>query len=129
MEIIVGIDYSSTNTGVCFLTTSGEYLSSILISPKHKIFQNRILSLKEQLYNILNQMEVRLINIESPSFYSKGKTSDISAGFGYLYYSLIKDNFNVISITPSELKKFATGNGRAEKDKMFKSLPKDVKID
>jgi len=129
-NVIVGIDYSSTNTGVCLLSEKGEYLCSMLLSPKDKKFDKRIVNIKQALFQILNPIaNVLVIGIESPSFFSKGRTIDLASGYGFLKYSMIESGYDVLTFTPSTIKKFATNDGRADKDKMWKYLPKDVKED
>ncbi len=127
----IGIDLSSTSTGIVALTPKGELLFTYAIQPKDKNIDFRYLQIKEILFKILkdfDKLDLK-IGIESPSFFSKGKTITLAAGWGYIYFSLLEGNYNVETYTPSKIKKFATGNGRADKKDMYNSLPEDIKLE
>ena len=125
-NVYVGIDYSSTSTGVTVLDSSGNFIGSYLLQPKGS-FDERIVQMLALIEEALKGFKVIKIGIESPSFFSKGKVVDLSAGYGYIKYSFLANGIDIISKTPSTIKKFATGNGRAGKEDMIEALPKEIK--
>jgi len=135
----LGIDYSSTNTGLVFLYSDGvneQLIKYKLLSPPFKDFDERILWIWDNIYKEVQFYDTKelQIAIESPSFYSKGRVVDLAAGFGYIKYNLLKLGYVVETYTPSNIKKFATGKGRLPKSddkrlkhtEMLEALPKDI---
>ena len=51
---------------------------------------------------------------------------DLAKQNGFIYYTLKNKNFQVMYFTPSEIKKFATGNGRAKKEDMLKCIDNKI---
>ena len=132
MDFYLGIDLSSTNTGLALLDKNGELLFTYLIHPKDKNINIRYLQIKKELFDILNnhyEQNKTLIGIESPSFFSKGKIITLAAGWGYIYYLLLEYKYNVITYPPSQIKKYATEKGRAEKIDMYNALSEDIKLE
>jgi Holliday junction resolvasome RuvABC endonuclease subunit len=127
-DCIVGIDISSTNTGLCVIDLDGNYLFAHLIKAKDKDFDNRVLQIYTELFKILDDMrnKVKMIGIESISFGSKGRVVNLAMQNGFYYYTLLQQGYNVIKFTPSTIKKFATGNGRASKEDMINNTPKEI---
>jgi Holliday junction resolvasome RuvABC endonuclease subunit len=124
----VGIDPSSTNTGLVILGDGVE--KYILISPnKAKDFDGRVVDILKELKAIFDAYKGFDIKVamEAPSFMSKGKVSQLAMLSGAIYYFLLVNDIPVELVTPSRLKKFATGNGRATKEDMFQSAPPEVR--
>lgn len=73
------------------------------------------------IYRILSNYDCDVVNIEGISFGSTGSAALIDlSGLNYMVRKMLIDNnisFNIIS--PTQNKKFATGNGSAEKDVMI----------
>ena len=83
------------------------------------------------IYNIVNEIE-SLINkhhpgvgvIEGISFQSNGSVADL-AGLNYMVRKILIDrNIDIIIASPTQNKKYATGNGQAEKDVMISAWRK-----
>ena len=130
-EIFIGVDLSSTSTGVVALDKTGELLFTYAIQPKMKDINLRYLKIKEELFKIVENygQDMLQLGIESPSFFSKGKTITLAAGWGYIYFSLLEGNYNVFTYPPSKIKKFATNNGRADKQMMYDCLSDNIKLE
>lgn len=132
MKLFLGIDLSSTSTGVTLLDEKGDLIFTYAIQVKDKDINKRYVETKKILFNgALSEFKKEELNIaiESPSFFSKGKTITMAAGWGYVYFSLLEGNYNVVTYTPSQIKKFATGNGRADKQMMYDSLSDEMKLE
>ena len=135
MKYTLGIDYSSTSTGLVLLDGQGKISTSTCIKPEGSIFDDRILDLWDSINSWFEELvmfekiksvnELDFIGIESPAFHSKGKVVDLAAGYGFIKYSLLNYGYRVMSVTPSEVKKFATGKGNATKDDMIEATPDD----
>jgi len=122
----IGIDSSSTNTGIVVLDTSGNIKDYYLISPNKALdINDRILEILKTFLKILSKYAEDNISvaIESAALYGKGKRNELSMLIGALYYLLRLEDREVFLVPPSKLKKFATGNGRASKEDMESATP------
>lgn len=83
---------------------------------------NNIVNMIEHvIFNKLDSKKIDVVNIEGISFGSTGSAALIDlSGLNYMVRKMLLDHnvpFNIIS--PTQNKKFATGNGSAEKDVMI----------
>lgn len=113
----VGLDLS-TKTGLVILDESGKVLTEKEITSKIKQDPQRMIDLTEQVLSHLEKDDV--IAIEGFSYGSKGKGIAFQFGYGYsVRIALYTNDFNYLIVTPSQVKKFATGKGNASKDNMI----------
>ena len=61
--------------------------------------------------------------------YSKGKTFNIAENTGILKYKIHNLGIPLEVVPPTTIKKFATGKGNADKEKMHKSFVNEVGLD
>ena len=120
----IGIDLSTTNTGIVVLSNSGGLLDFKLIAPEGKNIKERafIVSNKVKKYVRQHRDIFTKVIIEDISLHSKGKVVDLAMLLGSVYYSL-KKHYEVILVPPTTLKKFYTKNGRAKKEDMINNTP------
>jgi Holliday junction resolvasome RuvABC endonuclease subunit len=130
----IGIDQSFTSTGLWSSSTNN-----------HKVINTKPVDKKDQLEvfkrarYITNEViafiieegdDVTDVNIEGLSFAARGDaTRSLAILQGLIVDSLISYHrpLRIRIITPTSLKKLATDDGRADKDKMFEYLPDDIK--
>jgi len=113
----VGLDLS-TKTGLVILDESGNVLTEKEITSKVKQDPQRMIDLTEQVLSHLEKDDV--IAIEGFSYGSRGKGIAFQFGYGYsVQIALYTNDFNYLIVTPSQVKKFATGKGNASKDNMI----------
>jgi len=129
-QIFIGIDPSSTNTGVVILSASGELKDYVLVSPNKTLnFDERVVYILKVLFEIFNKYnndaEI-FVSMEGPALYGKGKRSELAMLAGAIYYFLKYNGVPIVIVPPSKLKKFATGNGRASKEEMGEAAPKKI---
>lgn len=138
----VGIDPSFTGTGLTILDNEGNTINQTLISTKnndkdqHDI-ENRILTISNKLniltsFNCLDKKDENksIVCIEDLSFGSKGAYAAQMAALNYyIRIFLLKNNIEYYTVAPSKLKKFVTGDGRAQKNLMLKEVYKKWNID
>jgi len=152
MQTIIGIDYSLNSPAICIADTSFEFEKCqfyFLTSKKkhignfgknitgyeHKEYKNAIERFKNLSDFILHCLEKtslkKTIFIEGYSFGSKGQAIfQIAENCGILKYRLdYEKDFIYDTIVPSVVKKFASGKGNADKEKMYDSFKKETKID
>lgn len=114
----VGID-PSTKTGVVILDADG-----IVLLAKEIELTTGITSTSKQLYNYAREIVREIpgdgvVCIEGFSFGSKGKGVSTQYGVGFgLRFRMDETFIPFREITPSQVKKFATGKGNTPKDGM-----------
>jgi hypothetical protein len=69
------------------------------------------------------------IIIEDYSFGSTGRVFNIAENCGHLKYRLWDSEFKFDTVPPTVIKKFATGKGNANKDKMYEAFIGSVGVD
>ena len=110
----VGIDLS-TKTGLVILDESGQVQTAKEITSKVKKDPERMIDLTEQLLEHLEDDDV--IAIEGFSYGSRGRGMSFQFGYGYaVRIAMWTANKPYLIVTPSQLKKYATGKGNSSKD-------------
>lgn len=155
----IGLDLSINSTGVCvnkdgkcsyYIITSKmtkkmqnfehKYVKYILYnkqevdgeySEKETIKTNNINNIVLEIEKIIKKYKPDQVKIEGISFGSTGSAALIDlSGLNYMIRKMLIDNgVSFVIISPSQNKKFATGNGSAEKDVMidaWKRLDKNI---
>lgn len=150
MGRIIGIDYSLSCPCLCIQEKNNtEFLKSKIhfltdnkkmtgvfgnitghihldyISPEQRYEQIAFWTLK-QLDKI---NEIEKVFIEDYSFGSKGRTFHIAENAGLLKYQLYKLGISFATIPPTTIKKYYTGKGNADKNKMEESFRNQTGID
>jgi len=112
----VGID-PSTKTGLVIMDEQQQVLVQTEIKTKHKVDPQRFMDIAGQVISYLQPSDV--ICIEGFSYGSKGSAVSTQYGVGWLIRSvLVNKRFPYQEVTPSMLKKFATGKGNTKKEDM-----------
>ncbi|MNL43522.1 Crossover junction endodeoxyribonuclease RuvC [compost metagenome] len=114
----VGIDPSS-ETGMVILDKYGNYEDGFDIVPNDK------LSKTEKIDYIVTEVMDNLepgdeITVEGFSYGSKGKGVDFQYGLGHaIRLELYRSEMKWTEVTPTQVKKFATGKGTTKKENMI----------
>ena len=152
--IFTGIDYSMTSPGICVYNDehgdfSFENCNFYFFAQVKKLigtfgknnihgqeypdnYKNdieRFDNLSDIVMQFFPQSDVK-VAIEGYSFGSKGsRTFQIAENGGILKYKLHKAGIHWKKVTPSAVKKFATGKGNANKDKMYEAFVNETELD
>ncbi len=142
---IVGIDYSLSCPAVCILNLKGFSSSQFFYITTKKKYEGEVANnikgflMKPwtdpiQRFELLsdfvleNLPENSIIFIEGYSFGSKGRAIfQIAENGGILKYRLTGQEYHIIP--PANVKKFATGKGNSNKEKMYNQLLQDEGVD
>ena len=135
-KTVIGIDYSLTSPAISidngalmffYLTSKKKWsmtMNDTIVGEAHKEYKTdieRFKNISDFAINVIQSTHNPYVYIEGYSFGSKGRgVFQIAENCGILKYRLEE---------PSVVKKFATGNGNADKDKMYEAFKKDLKID
>jgi len=117
MTRFVGIDPSGT-TGMVILDRDGNYLDGFEITSDATSKTAKICEIVEEIFDNLETYDV--IAIEGFSYGSKGKGIDFQFGLGHaIRLELYRQFTRWTEVTPTQVKKFATGKGTTKKENMI----------
>ena len=112
----IGIDLS-TKTGIVQIGEHGKVETAKEITSTKKD-PERMIEIVETLSNEINDND--MIAVEGFSYGSRGRGIGFQFGLGYaLRIELYKRSIPFLIVTPSQVKKYATGKGNASKDNMI----------
>jgi len=118
MRNYIGLDPSTTGTGLVVLDKKGKVLVEKEITTKEKQDPQRFIDIAEQVINHISFDDKVLI--EGFSYGSRGRGVSTQYGVGWIIRAFLVDqHINYIEVSPGGLKKFATGKGNTSKDNMI----------
>lgn len=128
--IVMGIDPSICRSGWALIGKGGKCVSGVVTSAKNPddwrgdvLETERLRNVAEAILKVAKDAGAELAVIEGLAI-GMQKTRSIMqlAGLNYLIrYLLSVNDIPFLVVTPTELKKFVTGDGRAKKDGMAKA--------
>src|SRR5690625_3467806 len=118
MTNYVGVDPSTTGTGLVILDKKGNVMIEKEITTKEKEDPQRFIDIADQVINHIDFDDKVLI--EGFSYGSRGRGVSTQYGVGWIIRALlVEEHINYIEVSPGGLKKFATGKGNTSKDNMI----------
>ena len=135
MTYYLGIDQSYTSTGLVLIDPRGHIVNHTVVGTlksegdyfdRARMIAEMVASNYEtQREFISDDIEVAL---EGLAFSIRGHTLINLAGLQFMIVNALKNlDCSPLIHTPSTVKKFATGSGKAKKDDMWEALPEKVK--
>lgn len=126
-EIIIGIDSSTSVTGICAITDSKKpsIISYMAIRTKDKdTYEDKCMYILEEIFNFIDKHKPDTISIEIPNSHTNMDTTRKLCGlWGLICVNIFsKYNKKVTSINTTHIKQVVSKNGRAEKEQMVKSV-------
>ena len=147
----IGIDYSLSSPAVCVFKSndnifsydkcSFHFLTSIkkmqvafpnIIGTPHSDYtceEERHDQISSWAFNLVQSNSPDIILIEGYSMGSTGRVFNIAENCGILKHKLYKAKYNYKVMPPTQIKKFATGKGNANKELMQDSFVKETGVD
>ena len=121
----LGIDQSLTSTGVT-IYDGKDFIYKLLQTEKTKgtkcptiDYTRRLMSLKKQIKEVLDEYNITFAAMEGMSFGSRGSTIFDLGGLSHIIRELfVEEGIGFIVVPPKTLKKYWTGSGNANKDAM-----------
>lgn len=124
----MGIDQSYTSTGVVVIDdVTGIVGAAIISSDPEELMFDRAWHVATAVAALVQKHSPDSIYIEGLAFGMRGSATRDLAGLQYSIYQQIRATKPTI-ISPTTLKKFATGSGKSDKKAMKASVP-DADID
>ena len=129
--IILGADQSFSSSGICVIENDEILHHSVYSSDKTKDIYDRSWDVKEYIVKIIVDFNVEMVNIEGLGFGSFGSATRDLAGLLFTIINGIKHidgkDIKINIISPTSLKKFASGSGKSKKPQIFEALPEETK--
>jgi len=145
-----GVDYSITSPCLCFYEYQADQEFNLkncffhFLTNKQKyngLFDYRYCGTKIEAYktqtqrfiqnadwaiNKMKEYEALHVALEGYAFGAKGRVFDIAESTGILKFKMFEEKTKWFSVTPTEIKKFATGKGNASKDMMYEVFSEET---
>ncbi len=146
--LIAGIDYSLNGPAVCvfngesfaynkcnfyFLTDTQKYSKTFLTNIHGESFQDYDGDCER--YDTISDWVMRVcsggeqVGLEGYAYSATGRVFNIAENTGILKYKLYQQSIPVEVIEPTQVKKYATGKGNADKELMVKTFFMDTGLD
>jgi crossover junction endodeoxyribonuclease RuvC len=127
--LILGIDPGVATTGYGILQVNGKGYSAVdfglIETEKNGNPSKRLLDIHKQIIKVIKYHKPDVMAIEKLFFFSNAKTvMSVGQAQGVLMFSAAKTKLDVFEYAPAMIKKTITGNGRADKKDIQKSLRK-----
>lgn len=125
--LILGIDPGTATTGYGLIDASEKGIEAIdfglIETCKGGDFGKRLIDIHKQLDNVIKKLNPDVIAMEKLFFATNIKTAtNVGRAMGVIVFTCAKRKIEVIEYAPGTIKKLITGNGRADKKDIQKSL-------
>lgn len=127
--LILGIDPGTATTGYGLISISKKVIEvkdfGLIETDKNGDFGKRLIIINTLLKNIIKKLNPDVIAMEKLFFASNAKTAmTVGRAMGVILFTAAKEKIDVIEYAPASIKKIITGDGRADKKEVQKSLRK-----
>lgn len=128
---IIGIDQSFTCSGLVVFEDEKIIEFNAIKSNKEDDKFNRAVFIIDEIFKLYDKHKPDIMRVEGLAFGTSGNATRDLAG---LLFSIITHgiknytNFNYEIVSPKQVKRFATGSGKATKTQMIEALPEDVRM-
>lgn len=116
----VGIDQSLNGTGLCLRDANGIVHAAQTVDPGKLRDVERLAYVKDRVTSFLSD-RVKFVAFEGYSYNSVGRVFELGEIGGVLRLLTHEQGVPHVVVPPANLKKFATGNPRAEKEDMVEA--------
>lgn len=125
--IFVGLDLSLTSTGVATIRNGAATVRRITSKPKKDATTEdtsaRLDTLVAAIVSAIPSSDATLVAVEGPSFGSTGGAQHERGGLWWLVrHALRAEGLDVVVVPPTVVKKYATGVGNAQKDRVLAAV-------
>lgn len=118
MQKILGLDISLTSLGWFLQDGTNKRYGSFKTKPEDGILIKRLMIQRDRFLTLLNDLKVDTIGIERP-FLKAWNTEILFALHQFIFEACYTRHIRVVYITPSEIKMYACGSGKADKSQII----------
>jgi len=128
MMRILGIDQSYTSTGIVVLENGKMIYSERFVSDKERDRFGQAYEIALHIASVYDKFAPDIVALEGLAFGMKGNATRDLGGLQFVIVCHLQEvkKQPVKIIAPLTVKKFATESGRAKKEEMIESLPKNI---
>jgi len=126
MVKVLGIDQSLNHTGYVVLI-DGKVLKTGLIEPKIK-GTIRLVTIRNELIKLLEFHRPHLVGMEDYAYSGRGRVFNLGELGGIIKVLCADKRKPLMIINPLQIKKYATNNGKADKELMIKKTKEKTGI-
>lgn len=125
--IFVGLDLSLTSTGVATIRNGAAVVRRITSKPTKDATTEdtsaRLDTLVAAIVSAIPSSDATLVAVEGPSFGSTGGAQHERGGLWWLVRRALRaEGLDVVVVPPTVVKKYATGAGNAQKDRVLAAV-------
>jgi len=126
---ILAIDQSYTSSGIIVFMDDEMIHAERFPTSKHDNIFKRAASVADRVERVAKEYEIDAIAMEGLAFGMRGSATRDLAGLQFVIAVHMQERhgYEVIIIAPLTVKKFATGSGKAKKEKMLECVPQNIK--
>lgn len=126
MSVTLGIDQSYTSSGFAVVGGNGDVLefgTFRTTEPEHGSIFHRAILIADFIVTLAHKYDTKTVGLEGLAFAMMGNaTRDLAGLQAIIITTLLRNGIDPIVITPNEVKKRATGSGKAKKPEMAAAL-------
>ena len=115
----LGIDPSATSTGLTILGEETNFCNTLRVKPGKRRDIERLVFIHESIHDFVESLDIALCVYETPSYGSTHKEFILGEALGTIKLTLGLNNIKSIGVSPTQLKKYFTGRGTANKKDMI----------
>ena len=134
-RMFLGIDQSFTSAGYCIIDDRGEVVrfGTCKTNKTEGDIFDRSHMVSKFMVDLILEIKPTLIGLEGLAFGGVGNATRDLAGLQHVLVTRIRYGTqfgdNLVIVPPTDLKKCATGKGKAKKEDMAAALPEQLKCD
>lgn len=135
-SVVLGIDQGLANCGYAFVNAENEIICSGTIKTDKSLSKGHRLELIEkELTKLIKKYKPEIVSCEKlffniPNSQGRSKSNammDVNMVSGIIQLIVAKEQITFIDFAPTTIKKLTTGNGRAKKDEVRKTVIEKTK--
>jgi crossover junction endodeoxyribonuclease RuvC len=126
-----GLDLSLTSPGYCFVNSNEAKEPSLVgfLKTKDMRGMKRVDVIFKSIVGNFKNFKPKIVVIEGYSYASKGNLTGLAELGGIIRFKLFRMGIEYVEVAPATLKKFATGKGVGDKNKVMLKVFKQWKLE
>ncbi len=100
----------------------------VIKTPAHQDIGDRLVTLHDDLHQVIETWKPDLVSIEKLFFYKMGNTIAVAQARGVLLLVLAQHKCQIIEFTPAQIKQALTGHGNADKNDVQQAVMRELNL-
>lgn len=121
--MVLGIDPGVANLGWAVINEGSMVAGGVIVTGKSMETGQRMLKIRKELLEILNNFQIRSAGLESLYFAKNAKSAlKVAEAIGVIKLTLAETGVSLTELTPLQVKMAIVGYGRAEKRQVLEMV-------